>query len=107
MFAIDARGKPTKPDKGPLLSLVLIEGKNYTKTNPARTGCRREAAAGVGDEAYFEVCPESRLRRTPPLYVKAGTKDLILQLDIEAPETDASLRPKVIALAKAAVAKLR
>ena len=105
-FAVDAKGNAVQ-QKGPLLSIVLIEGKNYTKTVPIARGCRKEAAPGVGDEAFFEVCPDSRLQRTPPLYVKAGTKDLILQMDVEKPDTDSSLRPKVIALAKAAAAKLR
>ena len=45
--------------------------------------------------------------RTAPLYVKAGSKDLIVQLDIEPPDTEAALRPKAIAVAKAAAAKLR
>lgn len=103
---VDAKGNVVK-QKGPLLSIVLIDGKNYTKTVAVARGCRKEAAPGVGDEAFFEVCPDSRLERTPPLYVKAGTKDLILQMDVEKPDTDAALRPKVIALAKAAAAKLR
>ena len=93
--------------KGPLLSLVLIEGKNYTHTMSIGNGCRKEPAPGVGDEAYFEVCPTRMRSRTAPLYVKAGTRDLILQMDIDEPDTEASLRPKLIALAKAAAARLR
>ena len=105
---VDARGNVTAPQKAPLLSIVLIDGQNYTKTVPIGKGCRKEAAVGVGDEAFFEICPSStRVKRTPPLYVKAGNKDLILQMDVEEPETEASLRPKLIALAKAASAKLR
>jgi hypothetical protein len=108
LFAIDASGKAMKAPKGPLLSLVLIDGKNYTRTRAIGKGCRKEAVAAVGDEAYFEVCPaDAKLKRTPALYVKAGVKDLILQLDIEPPDTDASLRPKAVAVAKAAVAKIR
>jgi len=87
---------------------VLIDGKNYTKTMPMARGCKKEAVPGVGDEAFFEVCPSTgRLSRTPPLYVKAGTRDLIVQMDIDAPDTDATIRPKVIAVAKAAAAKVR
>lgn len=104
---VDARGNELPRQPGPLLSIVLIEGRNYTRSTLIARGCRKEAAAGVGDEAFFEVCPDSRLSRTPPLYVKAGNKDLILQMDVEKPNTEASLRPKVIALAKAAAAKLR
>lgn len=97
--------------KGPRISLVLIEGKDWTAQNrllmklPA--ACTREPAPGIGDDAYFEVCPTPRPIRASPLYVKAGTKDLIAQMDIEAPDSEATLRQSVMALAKAAVAKLR
>ncbi|MCA1585907.1 MAG: hypothetical protein LC791_14445 [Acidobacteria bacterium] len=90
---------------------MLIEGKDWTAQNrrliklPA--GCKREPVPGIGDEAYFEICSTPRPLRTSPLYVKAGAKDLIVQIDIEAPDSEVTMRPKVIALAKAAVAKLR
>lgn len=102
---VDAKGNAVNL-KGPLLSIVLIDGKNYTRTMPIGRGCTKDAVAGVGDEAFFEVCPNRIASRTPPLYVKAGSKDLILQMDIDKPDTEASIRPKVIALAKAAAAKL-
>ena len=103
---VDERGNPVML-KGPLLSIVLIDGKDYTRTAAIGAGCRKEAAPGVGDLAYFEVCPTRMTSRTPPLYVKSGTKDLILQMDIETPETEASTRAKVIALGKAAAARMR
>ena len=97
--------------KAPLVSLVLINGKDWTAQNrrlmKLPVGCNREPVPGLGDDAYFEFCPNPRPFRTSPLYVKAGAKDLIVQIDIEAPNTEATMRPKVIALAKAAVAKLR
>ena len=67
----------------------------------------KESVSGVGDEAHFVVCTPSRVKRTAPLYVKAGSKDLIVQLDIEPPDAEAAMRPKAIAIAKAAAAKLR
>jgi len=104
---VDARGNAVK-EKGPLLSLVLIDGKNYTNTMPIGRGCRKEPVPGVGDVAFFEVCPAGpKMSRTPPLYVKSGTKDLIVQMDIDEPDRDETIRPKVIAVAKAAAAKLR
>ena len=106
-FATDDRGNPITPAKGPLLSIVLIEGKNYTQSVPTRQGCTKEAVAGLGDAAFFEVCPASRLARTAPLYVKAGSKDFLFQMDIQPPDTEATLRPKVIAVARAAVAKAK
>ena len=106
-LTVDARGNPIK-EKGPLLSLVLIDGKNYTNTMPIGRGCKKETVPGVGDSAFFEVCPSSaRLTRTPPLYVKSGSKDLIVQMDIDDPDRDETIRPKVIAVAKAAAAKVR
>lgn len=106
-FATDANGNEITPPKGPLLSIVVIDGKNYTETVPIGRGCKKEAVSGVGDAAFFEVCPAAKLFRTPPLYVKSGSRDFLFQMDIKAPDTDASLRPKLIALAKAAAAKAR
>ena len=94
----------------PLLSVVLITGKNWTEASrgfPLREGCRREPVAQVGDDAFFEFCPDSRTRRSSPLYVKAGTSDLIVQIDVEPPATEASVRPVVLAVARAAVRTLR
>ena len=105
--AIDASGKPVPSGKGPMLSIVLIDGKDYTRTARLGPGCTKESVSGVGDEAHFVVCASSRVPRTAPLYVKAGSKDLIVQLDIEPPDTEAAMRPKTIAIAKAAAAKLR
>jgi hypothetical protein len=97
-------------DHPPMLSLVLIPGKGWTERSRSfklREGCKRESVAGVGDDAFFESCPNPKLKRSAPLYVKVGTSDLIVQLDIKAPATEASARTTVIAVAKAAVAKLR
>ena len=106
-FATDAQGNEITPPKGPLLSIVVIDGKNYTQTVPIGRGCKKDAVSGVGDAAFFEVCPAAKLFRTPPLYVKSGSKDFLFQMDIKEPDTEASLRPKLIALAKAATAKVK
>jgi hypothetical protein len=105
--SVDASGKPVPSGKGPMVSIVLIDGKDYTRTARLGPGCTKESVSGVGDEAHFVVCASSRVQRTAPLYVKAGSRDLIVQLDIEPPDTEAALRPKTIAIAKAAAAKLR
>ena len=94
----------------PMLSVVLIKGKNWTARSRSfklPAGCQREPVAGVGEDAFFESCPDSRSRRSPPLYVKAGTNDLIVQLDVEPPDTPESVRAMVLAVARAAVLKLR
>jgi hypothetical protein len=104
---VDASGKALPAGKGPMLSIVLIDGKDYTRTAKLAPGCTKESVSGVGDEAHFGVCASSREMRTAPLYVKVGSKDLIVQLDVEPPDTEAGMRPKAIAVAKAAAAKLR
>jgi hypothetical protein len=103
-------GSTMMPGHAPLLSIVLIKGKNWTERSRTFTlpaGCAREAVAGVGDAAFFESCPASRSKRSPPLYVKVGANDLIVQMDVEPPATVASVRPLVLAIAQAAVRKLR
>ena len=35
------------------------------------------------------MCASSGVKRTAPLYVKAGSKDLIVQLDVDPPDTEA------------------
>jgi len=103
-------GASMVPGYPPLLSVVLIKGKNWTARSRSftlREGCERESVAGVGDDAFFESCPAPSVKRSPPLYVKAGTNDLIVQMDIEPPATPASVRAMVIAVARAAVLKLQ
>jgi len=107
-LTVDAKGKAVN-EKGPLISLVVIDGRNYTKTRPIARGCKNEAVSGVGDVGFFEICPSTAAAatRTPVLFVKSGSKDLIVQMDIEPPETAATTQAKVIAVAKAAAAKIR
>ena len=93
----------------PMVSFVLIPGKNWTKTSRGfrlAQGCTREDVKGVGEDAFFESCP-TRSKRGPPLYAKVGTNDIIVQMDIEPPATAESTTQLVIAVAKAAAAKLR
>jgi len=93
-----------------MVGLALIRGKSYTTRrragNPPQ-GCKFEPVQDVGDEAFFESCPKGKLKRTDPLYVKAGASDLIIEMDVEPPATEVSARQTVVAIAKAAVANLR
>jgi hypothetical protein len=93
----------------PLLSLVLVPIKKGSMTEwnlkqPARKGCARDKLGGVGEVAYFETCGD---RRGPVAYAKAGAWDVVVQMDAEPPATAASVRPAIIAVAKAAAAKAR
>lgn len=98
-------------DRPPMVAIALIPGKDWTRRRQSvrlPDGCRREAVNGVGDVAFFERCPApGRAIRTAPLYVKVGTSDLIVQIDIEAGAAEADVRPTVIAVARAAAARLK
>jgi hypothetical protein len=98
-------------DHPPMIGFALIRGgKHYTenrRTIKLLPGCKRASVAGVGDAAFFEACPKGKSKRTDPLYVKVGANDFLIEMDIEPPATEASARQTVIAVAKAAAAKLR
>jgi hypothetical protein len=103
-------GNTTMAAGPPMLSFVLISGKDWTtkaRKFKLQPNCTRENVSGIGDDAFFENCNNPKLKRTPPLYVKKGTKDIIVQLDVGPPLTAASAKSAAIAVAKAAVAKLR
>jgi hypothetical protein len=94
----------------PMLSFVLIPGKNWTEAQKKfkqSPGCKLEPQPGLGDLALWEFCANSKIKRSSPLYVKSGSNDFILQLDLEPPATEASVRPTLIALAKAVIPKLK
>jgi hypothetical protein len=62
-----------------------------------------EPVADVGDEAYFY----NNRNEYAELYVKAGQRIVTVQKDIGTGETYQSVKPSVVALGKALVAKLR
>ncbi len=62
-----------------------------------------EPLAGIGDEAYFFANP----RGYAELYAKAGNRIVTVQANEGPQRNTAALRPGVITLAKALIAKLR
>jgi hypothetical protein len=62
-----------------------------------------ETITGVGDEAYLRNNPAGYAE----LYVKVGARILTLQRDLDPGKTVADVKPGVLALARALVAKLR
>ncbi len=93
----------------PLLSLVVTPNKKQSWTevaskSPPRRGCTREKLSSVGEVAFIETCEGAR---GPVAYAKAGTWDLVVQMDARPPVTAASIKPRIAAVAKAAAAKLR
>jgi hypothetical protein len=104
-------GAASSLNEPPMIGFTLIQGKNWTQARrkvKLLPGCKHEPVKGVGDDAFFESCPsKSAKRRVDPLYVKVGSKDLIIQMDLKPPATEASSRPTVIAFAKAVAAKVQ
>ena len=96
-------------EERPLLSLILvpIKGRSLTegglKAAP-RKGCTREKLSGIGEVAFLETCESSR---GPVAYAKAGTWDVVVQMDAKPPATAASVKPAILAVAKAAAARLK
>jgi hypothetical protein len=95
----------------PRVGIVLIPGAagerfiDRRRKSLGQGGCKVEPVAGVGDEAFFECQgPKGQEIR---LDVKAGAYDLLILMEVVPSATVASVRPTVLALAKAAVAKLR
>lgn len=92
----------------PEVAVVLIPGRGWTERRRGvllAEGCERDEVSGVGENAFFESCPGST-RVT--LYARAdAANDLAFGVEILPPATEASLRPIVIAVARAAIAKLR
>jgi hypothetical protein len=62
-----------------------------------------ESVAGVGDEAFFAP----RVRQYAEMYVKVGKHLLTLQAGVPTGGTVETVKPAVVNLAKALVAKLR
>ena len=103
-------GAPTAMKEPPMLGFTLISGRNWTQARrkvKLLPGCKQEPIKAVGDDAFFESCPNNSRRRSDPLYVKVGSNDLIVEMGVEPPATKASVRPTVIAFAKAVAAKVR
>jgi len=61
-----------------------------------------ETVSGIGDEAYFRNNPQGYAE----LYVKIGKHIVTLQANVPPDGSIASVKPGVISLAKALVAKL-
>ena len=95
-------------ERVPMVGVVLIpRAKGYMdgrKAAKPRAGCTREEVSGLGEYAFFEVCPkQSEL----PLFVKTrGSSDLVVTMQVRSFDP-AALKPQVVALAKVAVAKVK
>ncbi|HEV8214325.1 MAG TPA: hypothetical protein VGP95_00775 [Gemmatimonadaceae bacterium] len=101
----------TSLERLPMIGFSLIPGKGWTerrRTMQLPPGCKRVPVAGVGDDAFYEECPsKTTKKRIEPLYVKIGSNDIVVEMDIRPPVNEASARNATVALAKAVAAKLK
>jgi hypothetical protein len=66
-----------------------------------------EAVPDVGDEAYLRANKPARSLEFAELYARVGSHILTIQMDVPDGKTTASVKPGLVALAKAYAAKLR
>jgi len=101
----------TSLERLPMVGFSLIPGKGWTerrRTMQLPPGCKRVSVAGVGDDVFYVECPsKTPKKRIEPLYVKAGSNDIVVEMDIRPPVNEASARNATVALAKAVAAKLK
>jgi hypothetical protein len=84
---------------------VLIQVVPFQRAlvDASKKRLRLETVTGVGEEAYFYENPAGYVE----LFVKVGPRMVTLQRSIGLGATAASVRPGVMALAKAVIAKLK
>ena len=82
---------------------IYVDQYSAAKIEAARKNGPLIPVAGVGDEAFVQ----QKGKYWAELYVKVGDRLLHIEKDIPADGTFESVKPSMIALAKALVAKLR
>jgi hypothetical protein len=70
-------------------------------------GMKFDAVPDVGDEAYLRANKPARSLEFAELYARVGSHILTIQMDVPDGKTTASVKPGLVALAKAYAAKLR
>ena len=77
---------------------------DFEKTYKLAAGCTREAVPGLGLEAFVKMCP-----RDPelPVYLRGGTRDVVVGVEVKPIGTPAQAKAVAIALAKAVAPKIK
>jgi len=94
----------------PTVSVVVIapnqRGRyfDFEKTYKLAAGCTREAVPGLGVDAFVKMCP-----RDPelPVYLRGGTNDVVVGVEVKPIGTPAQAKAVAIALAKAVAPKIK
>lgn len=66
-----------------------------------------EPATGIGDQAYFYEQDAMKESHVAGIFTRVGQHVLTISMDVNTPQTADTIRPLVVALSKAAVAKLQ
>jgi hypothetical protein len=88
---------------------VQIDPFDWTTIESARTknSAQFEAVPGVGDAAFMRANKAASSLEFAELYARVGPHVLTIQMDVPDGASTASVKPGLMALAKAYVAKLR
>jgi hypothetical protein len=88
---------------------VQIDPFDWTtiESNRARNSAQFEAVPGVGDAAFLRANKAAASLEFAELYARVGTHVLTIQMDVPDGKSTASVKPGLVALAKAYVARLR
>jgi hypothetical protein len=78
-----------------------------TRQSYEKTGRTKFQPSGIADAAYFYEQDPAKSSHAVGIFAKTGQHVLTITMDVNPPATAESLRPVVIELTKAAVAKLK
>lgn len=80
-----------------------IKAAEAQRKQPLRAGCTREDVKDLGDDGLYEACEAGP---GAVVVTRKGASDVLVQIQVK-PGTDPAAKATVIALARAALAKVR
>ena len=98
--------KSQSPSYSSLSSPVSTDEFARTRASQAKGGTKAETAAGVGDDAFYWWDPKPGSLNQVGIAVRAGNRQLTV-LDMTSSDSIASTKPRLLAVAKSLVPKLR
>lgn len=88
------------------LSSISKDAFDRTRADLTKRGSKVEAAAGVGDDAFYWWDPKPGTFRQLGIAVRSGAQQLTV-LDLTSSDSIAAAKPRLLAIAKALAPKLR
>ena len=80
-----------------------IKAAEAQRKQPLKPGCKREDVTGLGDDALYEACEKGP---GAVIVSRQGTADLLVQIEAK-PGTDPGAKATVVALTRAALARVK